>query len=76
MQLFCDSNNYMALCREHAMICTCLGYIRNIRKGSPYGDMAASWTETEILNYGYMCLFFALRQCIIENPNEIFFKHV
>ena len=76
IQIFTDSDNYMAMCKEHAMICTCLGYITNVRKGSPYGDMARLWSDTEIINYGYMCLFFALRQCIIESPNEIYLKHV
>ena len=76
IQLFADADNYMALCREHAMICTCLGFITNVRKGSPYGEMVLSWTDLETLNYGYMCLFLALRQCITERPNEIYLKHV
>ena len=76
VQVLADSDNYMSLCREHAIICTSLGYITNMWKGSPYGDMANKWSDIEILNFGYICLFFALRQCIIESPNEIHLKHI
>ena len=35
-------SHYVALNREHAMICACFGHVTNIRKGSPYGSMR-SW---------------------------------
>ena len=70
VKVFCDSDNYVALNREHAMICACLNQITNVRKGSPYGIMR-TWDPTLTLNFGYMLLYFALRQCITERPPEI-----
>ena len=70
LRTFVDADNYVALNREHAMICACFGQITNIRKGSPYGCMK-SWNSAEIVNFGYMLLYFALRQCISERPSEI-----
>ena len=39
VKVFCDLDNYMALNREHAVICACFGHITNVRRGSPYGLM-------------------------------------
>ena len=70
LRTFVDADNYVALNREHAMICACFGHVTNIRHGSPYGSMR-SWEDTEVINFGIMTLYSVLKQCIIERPNEI-----
>ena len=75
VKVFGDSDNYMALNREHSMICACFGQITNVRHGSPYGEMR-SWSKYEVLNFGHILLYVVLKQCLIEMPNEINTNHL
>ena len=50
--------------------------LTNILNGSIYGLMKDQWTQTEILNFGEMLLYFASKQCIIERPPTIFAEDV
>ena len=76
LQIFNDSDQYMSPCRENAMIKAVGQNLTNILNGSIYGLMKDQWTQTEILNFGEMLLYFALKQCIIERPPTIFAEDV
>lgn len=68
LQLLSDSDHYLALCRENAMIKATGKTLTNINNGSVYGLMKNKWTYPEILNFGEMLLYFSLRKCIFERP--------
>ena len=69
LQIQSDSDHYLALCRENAMIqATGKALLTNINNGSVYGLMKNKWTFPEILNFGEMLLYFSLQKCIIERP--------
>ena len=73
LQLLSDSDHYLALCRENAMIKAAgKNIITNINNGSVYGLMKNKWTFSEILNFGEMLLYFSLRKCIFERPWAIY----
>ena len=73
LQILSDSDHYLALCRENAMIqATGKTLLTNINNGSVYGSMKNKWTYPEILNFGEMLLFFSLWKCIIERPCPIY----
>ena len=67
-----DSDHYVALSRENAMMKAAGCKISNINKGSVYGLIKEKWTEHEIKNFGELQLYFALKQCIVERPAPIF----
>ena len=46
--------------------------VANIINGTDYGIMKNNWNMHEIVNFGDMLLFFALKQCITERPSEHF----
>jgi hypothetical protein len=69
LQLYSDSDHYVALCRENAMIqATGKTSLTNINSGSVYGLMKNKWTDHEILNFGEMLLYFSFKKCILERP--------
>ena len=72
LQIFNDSDHYISLCRENAMIKAVGNTLTNILNGSIYGLMKDEWTTTEILNFGEMLLYFAFKQCILERPTIIY----
>ena len=74
LHLFSDSNHYISLSRENAMIKAVGKSLTNLISGSVYGLMKNKWSQSEILNFGEMLLYFSLRQCIIERPNSFFPK--
>jgi hypothetical protein len=76
LQINSESNHYVALCRENAMIRAAKPNITNIRNGSSYGIMKDSWTQNETLFYGDSLLYYALKTCIIERPTPFFPHHV
>ena len=47
LKLYSESNHYVALCRENAMIRAAKPNITNIRNGSSYGIMKNGWTNNE-----------------------------
>ena len=71
-QIFSNSDHYLSLCREYAMIKAAGKNLTNINQGSVFGIMKSKWTINEIKNFGEMLLFFALKQCIVERPSPIF----
>ena len=71
LELYSDSNNYLSLCRENAMIQSAGRNLTNLIKGAAYGAMKSTWTKTEILLYGDMLFFFALKKCINDKPISI-----
>ena len=72
LQFLNDSDSFLSLCRESAMIKSAGDNLSNVRNGSAYGSMKNKWTNTEILNFGEMLLYFSLKQCILERPSPIF----
>lgn len=72
LQIFSDSDNYISMAREYAMIKAAKNYIANIYNGAMYGPMINDWTDQEIRNFGDMLLYFAFKQCILEQPSPIF----
>lgn len=72
LQIFSDSDHYISLCRENAMIKSVGSKLTNLISGSIYGLMKSRWTLNEIQNFGEMLLYFALKQCIIERPSPVF----
>ena len=71
-QIFSDSDHYMSLCRENAMIKAVGSKLTNLINGSIYGIMEKKWTIFETRNFGEMLLYFALEKCILEKPIPIF----
>ena len=76
LQLYSESNHYVALCRENAMIRAAKPNITNIRNGSSYGIMKNGWTNHETKIYGNSLLYYALKKCIIEQPTPFFPQNV
>ena len=76
MQIFSDSDHYLALCRENAMIKAVGNTLTNLINGSIYGLMESNWTTFEIKNFGEMLLYFALNQCILERPTPILMEDI
>ena len=74
-QIYNDSNHYVALCRENAMIRAAKPNLANIRNGSSYGIMKDQWTNNEILDYGDSLLYYAFKKCIIEQPTPYLSHH-
>ena len=72
LQLYSESNHYVSLCRENAMIRAAKPNITNIRNGSSYGIMKTGWTDRETIIFGNSLLYYALKKCIIEQPNPFF----
>ena len=72
LQICNDSDHYISLFRENAMIKAVGNTLTNILNGSIYGLMKDEWTTTEILNFGEMLLYFAFKQCILERPTIIY----
>ena len=71
IRLFTDTKHHEAHSREFALIKSLrLNNITNIINGTAYGAMKY-WNEKEVLNYGKMILYSALRMCIIEPPKVI-----
>ena len=75
IQLFSDTDHYISLCRENAMIKSCKN-LTNLINGSIYGLMKEKWSVFEIKIFGEMLLYFALQQCISERRSVIFPKDV
>ena len=68
LQFLSESDHYISLCRENAMIKAVGNTLTNILNGSIHGLMKNEWTPTEILNVGEMLFYFAFKQCILERP--------
>ena len=77
LQLFHETNHYMAHNREYAII-KALGFnnLTNAINGTCYGAMHDSWNNNEIINFGNMLLFNAFKMCIIEPPSLIYHEDV
>lgn len=71
LELCSDSNHFISMCRENAMIQSAGSNLTNLIKGAAYGAMKNTWTKKEILLYGDMLLFFALKKCINDKPISI-----
>ena len=76
IQIFSDSDHYISLCRENAMIKAAGNKLTNLISGSIYGLMKYKWTMQEIKKFGEMLLYFAFKQCITERPSQIFPKDI
>ena len=63
-----NSNHYISMCRENAMIQAAGKNLTNLINGAAYGEMKTTWTKQEIILYGDMLLFFALKKCIKDKP--------
>ena len=72
LQVFSDSDHYISLCKENAMIKAAGNKLTNLINGSVYGLMKSKWTLEEVKNFGEMLLYFALKQSIVERPSPIF----
>ena len=73
LHLFTETNHFESMAREYAII-KALG-IKNITNkinGCPYGSMKTKWNDIEIINYGNMILYNALKMVIQENPPLIY----
>ena len=77
LQLFHETNHYMAHNREYAII-KALGFnnLTNAINGTCYGAMHDSWNKNEIINFGNMLLYNAFKMCIIEPPSVIYQEDV
>ena len=72
LHLFTETNHFEAMSREFAIIKALgLNNITNVNNGSPYGAMQKEWNHFEVINYGNMLLFNALKMAINENPRLI-----
>ena len=69
-----NSNKYLSLSRESAMIISAGKNITNSMNSSQYGLMKNNWSCTEIKKIGEMLLYFSLKQCIINRPTPQFPK--
>ena len=79
LELQSNSNHYISMCRENAMIRSVGQTLTNIIHGTEYGAMKTTWTPKETKLYGDMLLFFALKKCITDPPtsflpNDVFTK--
>ena len=71
IHLFTDTTHYEAHAREYAIIKSLsLNNITNVVNGTAYGAMRF-WNDKEVLNYGKMILYNALKMCINEPPRVI-----
>ena len=72
LHLFTETNHYEAMAREFAIIKALgLSNITNEINSSPFGAMKY-WNHFEIINYGNMLLYNALKMAISENPPLIY----
>ena len=72
LHLFTETNHYEAMAREFAIIKALgLNNITNEINSSPFGAMKY-WNHFEIINYGNMLLYNALKMAITENPPLIY----
>ena len=76
LQFLSESDHFVSLCRENAMIKSAGNSLTNLINGSVYGLMKNKWTIPEIKNFGEMLLYLSLRQCIWERPNPTFPKDI
>ena len=74
IETLCNSNKYLSLSRESAMIKSAGKNITNSMNSSQYGLMKNNWSYTEIKIFGEMLLYFSLKQCIINRPTPQFPK--
>ena len=73
LHLFTETSHYEAHCREYAIIKALnLDKLTNIVNGSAYGIMKDTWNNKEVINYGNMILYNALKMCIQEPPTIIY----
>ena len=76
IQIGAEVSHYEALSRECATIkAVGLNNLTNVANSTAYGDMN-NWSQTEILNFGNMTLFNALRQTIIDKPRLVYKEDV
>ena len=68
IQVFSDTDNYLALNREFSMIKSAGPNLTNAINGSVHGLMKNEWTSNEILNFGEMLIYFSFYQCLLERP--------
>ena len=63
--------------REFAII-KALGLqnITNAFNGTAFGNMKTKWNYNEVVNFGTMSLFNALKMCIFDNPYVIYIEDV
>ena len=72
LQLTNEITHYEAHAREFAMIKAMgLDSITNVINGVAYGVMGHGWNDIEVVNYGTMMLYNALKLCILERPRSI-----
>ena len=73
LHLFAETTHHEAHAREFALIKALkfINYNTNVINGTPYGSMLTKWNSKEILNYGNMLIYNALKMCISENPRLI-----
>ena len=73
LQLFHETNHFMAHCREFAMIKALgLNNLTNDINGHAYGAMKNSWNHAEIVNFGDLILYNAFKMCLMERPSLIY----
>ena len=76
LQLFTETNDYIALSREYALI-------KALRKNEPskitntinsvaFGNMKDKWKTNEIINYGNMLIYNALAAAIKSHPSIVY----
>ena len=71
LELGSNSNHFISMCRENAMIRAVGENLTNIINGAAYGAMKSTWTPRETILYGDMLLFFALKKCIKDKPISV-----
>ena len=71
LEFLSNSNNYVSLCRENAMIHAAGVHLTNLIKGTAYGAMKTSWTKTDVVMFGDALLFSALQKCIKDKPKPL-----
>lgn len=74
LEINSNSNNYISMCRETAMIWSVGESLTNLINGAAFGAMKTTWTYSEIKLFGDMLLFFALKMCINEKPKSILYS--
>ena len=77
IQLFPETCEHEALSREFAII-NGLGLenLTNIRNSTCHGVMKEAWSKKEIINFGNMIVYRALKMAVLDPPTLIFEKDI
>ena len=80
LQLFSETNDYVALSREYSIIKalkkTVSPKLTNSINSVAYGDMKEKWTSKEIINFGNMLIYNAFTMAIKDQHSIIYRKDI